>query len=78
MRYSDMENEKLIELERRDLTTLKEFLGALAAKRDAIISFSLEAIIRENNRKEEILKRLEYIENEKDEPFAKLLILLPA
>jgi len=56
----------LIELEQKELNTLKEFLGALTAERDAIISFSLEGIIRENNRKEEILKRLEYIEVEKE------------
>ena len=56
----------MIELEQKELNTLKEFLGALTAERDAIISFSLEGIIRENNRKEEILKRLEYIEVEKE------------
>jgi uncharacterized protein YjcR len=67
-----MEGEKLIELGSEELSTLKEFLAALTAERDAIISFSLEGIIRENNRKEEILKRLEYIEAEKD----KLLIPL--
>jgi hypothetical protein len=61
-----MEREKLIELEKTELAVLKEFLGALTAERDAIISFSLEGIMRENNRKEEILKRLEHIETEKE------------
>ncbi len=61
-----MEEEKLIGLEREELSVLGEFLAALTAERDAIISFSLEGIIRENNRKEEILKRLEYIEAEKE------------
>jgi flagellar biosynthesis/type III secretory pathway chaperone len=61
-----MEGEKLIKLGSEELSTLKEFLAALTAERDAIISFSLEGIIRENNRKEEILKRLEYIEAEKE------------
>lgn len=61
-----MEREKLIELEKKELAVLKEFLGALTAERDAIISFSLEGIMRENNRKEEILKRLEHIETEKE------------
>src|SRR5208337_2904377 len=61
-----MEEGKLIDLEQKELNTLREFLGALTAERDAIISFSLEGIIRENNRKEEILKRLEYIEAEKE------------
>jgi hypothetical protein len=61
-----MEGEKLIGLEYEELRVLGEFLGALTAERDAIISFSLEGIIRENNRKEEILKRLEYIEAEKE------------
>jgi hypothetical protein len=58
--------EELIGLEREELDVLGEFLGALTAERDAIISFSLEGIVRENNRKEEILKRLEYIEAEKE------------
>ena len=62
--------ETLVGLEREELGVLGEFLGALTAERDAIISFSLEGIVRENNRKEEILKRLEYIEAEKE----KLLI----
>ena len=61
-----MEDGKLIDSRAKELNTLKEFLGALTAERDAIISFSLEGIIRENNRKEEILKRLEYIEAEKE------------
>ena len=51
------------------MKAVREFLGALTAERDAIISFSLEGIIRENNRKEEILKRLEYIEAEKERLF---------
>jgi len=67
-----MEEAKLIELEEEELSTLKEFLGALTAERDAIISFSLEGIIRENNRKEEILKRLEYIEAEKEKILSSL------
>ena len=67
-----MEEAKLIELEEEELATLKEFLGALTAERDAIISFSLEGIIRENNRKEEILKRLEYIEAEKEKILSSL------
>ncbi len=67
-----MEDEKLIGLEHEELSVLGEFLGALTAERDAIISFSLEGIIRENNRKEEILKRLEYIEAEKEKLLAPL------
>jgi hypothetical protein len=61
-----MEAEKLFELEERELGTLTDFLESLKAERDAIISFSLEGIIRENNRKEEILKRLEFLESEKE------------
>jgi hypothetical protein len=61
-----MEAEKLFELEERELGTLTDFLESLRAERDAIISFSLEGIVRENNRKEEILKRLEFIESEKE------------
>lgn len=60
----------LTEITRKELVVLKEFLKALKEERDAIISFSLEGIIRENNRKEEILKRLEDIEMEKEKLLA--------
>ncbi len=65
-----MEQEGLIGLEQQELSALGDFLKALTAERDAIISFSLEGIVRENNRKEEILKRLEYIETEKEKLLA--------
>jgi len=66
-RYSNPMNEKvLFEITKQELGTLKEFLRVLKEERDAIISFSLEGIIRENNRKEELLKRLEYLESEKE------------
>jgi hypothetical protein len=65
-----MEHEGLTGLEQQELSALGDFLKALTAERDAIISFSLEGIVRENNRKEEILKRLEYIETEKEKLFA--------
>jgi hypothetical protein len=61
-----MEAEKLSELGHQELAVLNEFLESLKAERDAIISFSLEGIVRENNRKEEILRRLEFIEGEKE------------
>jgi len=61
-----MENRALIELGQKELSTLREFLSALNSERDSIISFSLEGVIKENNRKEEILKRLEYLEMEKE------------
>lgn len=61
-----MENQALIDLSQKELSALQEFLSALHAERDSIISFSLEGVVRENNRKEEILKRLEYLEMEKE------------
>ena len=61
-----MSEEILIEITKKELHTLKQFLKVLKEERDAIISFSLEGIIRENNRKEEILKKLEYLETEKE------------
>ncbi len=64
-----MESQALIDLGARELGTLREFLAALKAERESIISFSIEGIIRENNKKEEILKRLEYIEAEKERLF---------
>jgi len=65
-----MEDQALIELGQKELSTLQEFLSALHAERDSIISFSLEGVIRENNKKEEILKRLEYLEREKEKIFS--------
>jgi hypothetical protein len=70
MRYFDMEQDDLIELERKELGMLEEFLSALKAEKDAIISFSLEGIIRENNRKEDVLRKLEYLESEKSRLFS--------
>ena len=61
-----MESQTLIDLGQKELGMLQEFLCALNAERDSIISFSLEGVIKENNRKEEILKRLEYLEIEKE------------
>jgi hypothetical protein len=61
-----MNREMVFEITHKELSALKEFLKVLKEERDAIISFSLEGIVRENNRKEEILKRIEFLENEKE------------
>lgn len=56
----------IIEMTKREEKTLKEFLTALQEERDAIISFSLDGIVAGNNRKEEILRKLEYLKAEKE------------
>lgn len=56
----------IIEMTKREEKTLREFLTALKMERDAIISFSLDGIIAGNNKKEQILKKLEYLKNEKE------------
>lgn len=61
-----MEKDTLLDITKKELSTLRQFLKVLKEERDAIISFSLEGIIRENNRKEELLRRLEYLEAEKE------------
>jgi hypothetical protein len=61
-----MNDRAVIEIARKEQEALKEFLKVLKRERDSIISFSLEGIIQENNRKEEILKKLEYLKREKD------------
>ena len=61
-----MNGEIVFDITHKELSALKEFLKVLKEERDAIISFSLEGIIRENNRKEEILKRIEFLESEKE------------
>jgi flagellar biosynthesis/type III secretory pathway chaperone len=60
-----MNDRTVIEITRKEQEALKEFLKVLQRERDSIISFSLEGIIQENNRKEEILKKLEYLKSEK-------------
>ena len=62
-----METQRIIfEMTKKELSLLKEFLKVLKEERDSIISFSLEGIVRENNRKEELLKKIEFLENEKE------------
>jgi hypothetical protein len=61
-----MKEELIFEITRKELGLLKELSDTLKGERDAIISFSLEGIVSENNRKEEILKRLEFLKNEKE------------
>lgn len=61
-----MTEHPVIELGRKEQKALKEFLKVLQGERDAIISFSLEGIIQENNRKEEILRKLEFLKGERD------------
>jgi flagellar biosynthesis/type III secretory pathway chaperone len=61
-----MDGRIVFEITQKELIMLKDFLKVLKGERDAIISFSLEGIIRENNRKEELLKKIEYLENEKE------------
>lgn len=68
-----MEVQALIDLGRQELSALEEFLAVLNAEREAIMSFSLENVVRQNNKKEEILKRLDYLETEKE----KILSSLP-
>lgn len=59
----------VIEIARKEENALRELLKALQRERDAIISFSLEGIIQENNRKEQILGELEYLKSQKEKFF---------
>ena len=61
-----MSNQLLYELMGTQLGVLKQFLRVLTEERDAIISFSLEGIVRANNVKEELLKKLEFLEKEQE------------
>ncbi len=56
----------ITEIARKEQKTLSELLRSLQKERDAIISFSFEGLIQENNRKEEILKELEYLRDQKE------------
>ncbi len=61
-----MSNQLVFELMGTQLEVLKQFLSVLTEERDAIISFSLEGIVRANNVKEELLKKLEFLEAEQE------------
>jgi hypothetical protein len=61
-----MNDNIVIEIARKEHKALSELLKALHRERDAIISFSLEGIIQENNRKEQILGELEYLKSQKE------------
>jgi len=61
-----MKGQAVIEITRKEQEALKEFLKVLRRERESIISFSLEGIIQENNKKEEIINKLEYLKNEKE------------
>ncbi len=60
----------IIEMTKKEEKTMQEFLTALRMERDAIISFSLDGIIAGNNKKEEILRKLEYLKTEKEKLLA--------
>lgn len=64
-----MNDRVVIEITRKEREALKELLRVLQRKRESIISFSLEGIIRENNKKEEILTKLEHLKSEKNKLF---------
>ena len=61
-----MNDELLHELMGTQLAVLKQFHRVLTEERDAIISFSLEGIVRANNMKEELLIKLEFLEKEQE------------
>lgn len=65
-----MGEESLLEITRKELGALKDFLETLKEERDAIISFSLEGVIRENSRKEALLTNLDELEKKKQEVLA--------
>ncbi len=56
----------VIRLCKKELEILNEFYRVLKDERDFIISFSVEGIIECNNRKESLLKEIEFIESERE------------
>jgi hypothetical protein len=64
-----MSEKLLFELMQKQLMLLKQFKKALIEERDAIISFSLEGIVRANNMKEELLKKIEFLDDEQQRLF---------
>lgn len=61
-----MIKEELLErILKEELKLLREFLYSLKEERNAIISFSLEGLVRERNKKEMIIKKLSILEEER-------------
>lgn len=61
-----MDKEVIFRLMDKELVTLKEFLSVLDDERDAIVSSCLEGIVKANNRKEELLRRIDFLETERE------------
>jgi hypothetical protein len=51
----------------QEVSVMKELLDTLRSEREAVIGFSLEAIMGCNNRKEEILGRIRHLEAQRKE-----------
>lgn len=58
-------DEILEQIEREEMRLLKEFLHSLKEEKDAIISFSIEGLLRQKEKKEKIVERLSFLEEEK-------------
>ncbi len=56
----------VFDIAQKELSVLRDFHRTLKEERDAIISFSIDGIIRGNNKKEELLKKIEFLEAEKE------------
>jgi len=57
--------ETIFKISEKEIEVLKELLKVLKEERDFIVSFSVEGIIECNNKKESLLKKLEFIDSER-------------
>lgn len=64
--------DQVLEITKRELGILKEFLKVLKSERDFIISFSLEGLVECHNKKEMLLKKVEFLESERERILGRL------
>lgn len=57
---------QVLEVSKKEIKVLKDLLSVLKSEKDLIISFSLEGLIECNNRKEMLIRKIEFLEKERE------------
>lgn len=60
------DDQNILQIAGKEYDVLKEFLQTLRREKKAILSFSLPAIIHENGRKADLLRKLEYLKSKRE------------
>lgn len=57
---------QVLEVSKKEIRVLKDLLSVLKSEKDLIISFSLEGLIECNNKKEMLIRKIEFLEKERE------------